>query len=470
MMRKYIVLFILVCLTILLEGCKDYVDIRTKGTLVPKETQNYRYLMNNRSGLISSVTLPDVCSDDVDIVDSVQQAALLVPLSSSSLNTVSRINFANGYLWGASFYTTLETDMDWEPVYGVIYNANVVISEVLSSINGTTAEKNQIWAEALVHRADAYLSLISTYAKAYDATTSASDPGVPLLLEPSLDAKLNRATVQTVYDQVIDDLKKALPYLPQINTVNSLPSKAAAFALLARTYHRMEKYNEGAQYADSALAIQNTLLDLQQYLNATYPMATSDPEIILSKTASTNFRYSPTVLRLSNEMLDLLGTQDLRYVLFTAPTSSLAYGYSGRAYYKDYLTFENRNTGPSVGEMMLIKAEALARNQDASGAMNLINQLRLKRFKSEEYSDLIATDAMDALVKVLEERRKELFCHGGFRWFDLKRLNKDSRFAKTLKRNFQGTEYTLEPNGNRYVFPIGEKYIQYNPEIEQNPR
>ena len=56
----------------------------------------------------------------------------------------------------------------------------------------------------------------------------------------------------------------------------------------------------------------------------------------------------------------------------------------------------------------------------------------------------------------------------GMRWFDLKRLNKDPRFAKTVTHSyFEGT-YTLEPNSPHYVLPFPLKVINANPLIEQN--
>lgn len=75
--------------------------------------------------------------------------------------------------------------------------------------------------------------------------------------------------------------------------------------------------------------------------------------------------------------------------------------------------------------------------------MDVINTLRKSRFRAADYYDLTATDATDALVKVLAERRKELMGVGRFRWADLKRLNKESRFAKTIAHPFLTQTFTL---------------------------
>ena len=71
------------------------------------------------------------------------------------------------------------------------------------------------------------------------------------------------------------------------------------------------------------------------------------------------------------------------------------------------------------------------------------------------------------LGNVLQERRRELTCHG-LRWMDQRRLANDPDFpTQTVTRVFKGTTYTLEPGAVRYTFPMGEKYLEENPEIGQ---
>ncbi len=72
-------------------------------------------------------------------------------------------------------------------------------------------------------------------------------------------------------------------------------------------------------------------------------------------------------------------------------------------------------------------------------------------------------------MKILEERRKELPFTGQLRWEDLRRLNKDQRFAKILVRTIAGNEYQLLPNSKRYVFPIPDIEIELSG-IPQNER
>lgn len=81
---------------------------------------------------------------------------------------------------------------------------------------------------------------------------------------------------------------------------------------------------------------------------------------------------------------------------------------------------------------------------------------------------MISNDATEVLRLVLNERRKEL-AFRGIRWSDLRRLNKDERFAVTLSRTLNGQTYQLSPNDKRYVIPIDEQEIRLSG-IEQNER
>lgn len=453
------IIFLLSAIT----GCKKYVDIKTQGSLVPQETINFRYLLNNNQTYESTVQMPDLSSDDINITDSAQMAQLV---SSSSY-----VPFVNAYTWQPAVYTVLgQTDPEWDRMYSIIYNSNVVIAETPTSTGGSDSMKAGIIAEAKVHRADAYLTLVNMYAKPYNASTAAADEGVPLILAPTVDAKLTRAPVATVYKQIIDDLTEVYPALPKVNAFNTLASRTAAFAILARANLYMANYEQAGKWADSALNIQSTLNNLATLTTSTYPNRLKDPEIILSKTSYTSNGYMPNAFRLSDSLLNLLGTNDLRYSLFTTPASThSATLYTGRFFFKERIgTFDNRNLGPSVPEMMLIKAEALARSGQTAAALAKANTLRQNRFTAGTYTPLTATTANEALIQVIKERQREFFCRG-LRWFDMRRLKNDAKFTQTITRRFRGVTYTLEPNSNRYVLPISDYYRQFNPGITANP-
>jgi tetratricopeptide (TPR) repeat protein len=450
-MKKHHLLYLAIFAATSLYSCSKFTDIRTEGALTPGEYLNFRYLMNNQD-LKRSVDMSDYSADDTEYTDSAMQKSLSP-------------EYLRGYMWADQYYDAITADPDWKISYASTYTCNLVIRDVMGSAGGTVQEKNQVIAEARVHRAYNYFMLVNEYGKQYDAATSSKDLGVPLMLKPDVAEVAVRGTVQEAYDQIISDLTQAIPSLPDKNNYNIYPSKAAAYALLARTYLQMGRFAEAGEYADKALTIQNTLLDLP---NSTVPRHIYDPEIILVKEAGTSHTYS-NLLVLSKELKALYQPTDIRYTKLTQD-----YTYSGKVFRvnaSEMVNYETRNVGVTVPEMMLIKAETLARAGKANEAMAIINTLRKKRFSAADYSELAASTADEALIKVLEERRREL-AFKSIRWFDQKRLAAEPRFAKPITRTnlVSGASYTLAPNSNRYIYPIPAYNIQLNPALEQNPR
>ncbi|WP_295116330.1 RagB/SusD family nutrient uptake outer membrane protein [uncultured Chitinophaga sp.] len=438
-------------------GCRKYVEIDQVGKRTLHYTSDYQNILNNIDAVEQSYYYSTLASDEMSVYDDMYANAM-----SDQEKSV--------YRWAADLFGDTN-DTDWDALYKSIFMFNQVADEVMDSDGGTDKQKRSIRAAAQVHRAYAYWVLVNTYAKQYDATTAATDPGVPMLLQPVFFVNLKRATVEQVYTQIKKDLTEAIADLPATSQFNTFPSQAAAFAVLARTCLQMGAYADAGRFADSALLRKNGLLDLNDHISDpfTLPARFNDPELIFSKSLN-----GVGVLALSQETIDLFDANDLRYELFTADGQEVFFRpFNGRTYFRYLRTFGTTGyvlqIGLNVPEMMLIKAESLARANNGGDAVDILNTLRQKRFRAADYVALSATTADEALDLVIEERRRELL-GGGIRWFDQKRLNKEPHFAKTVTRQLLGETYTLAPNSNRYVFPIGSKYILLNPEIEQNPR
>ena len=127
----------------------------------------------------------------------------------------------------------------------------------------------------------------------------------------------------------------------------------------------------------------------------------------------------------------------------------------------------NSFTGLATDEIYLIKAECLARKNQVSEALTVLNTLLENRYKTGEFVPLSAATPTEALNKILLERRKELVWRS-LRWTDLKRLNKEGANI-TLYREINSNHYTLPPNDPKYVFPIPDDEILLS-NIDQNNR
>ncbi len=433
-----------------LNSCRDYVEVEPVGNnRILKYTSDYRGLANNYTTMGSFGGIQLLASADVDFPTTYQ-------------NGVSTI-WGNSYTWQEAIYNPSQSDPDWNGLYLCIYYSNVIIDGVMSSEGGTAAEKKEIYAEAFVHRAFAYLQLVNVYGPQFNPASDNSEKAVPLLLKPELFSSLDRSTVGQVYDQIISDLQNALANdIQDTPPFNVLPSKRAVHALLARTYLYMGSYQLSLDNAQKALEMQSGLIDLKTFASGnSYPVLIQNPEIIFSKTLLLTYRGAP----LSNDLLNSFESNDLRYNYYTIDGANFSLRYTGRGFaIANYSPTTGINIGVSVPEMYLIAAECYARLGQPQKAVDNLNILRAKRYKANTAYQVSATTNTEALNLVLTERQKELIGRG-FRWFDQRRLNLDPNFQKTYTRVFKGQTYTLAPNSDGYVFPINQNYIDLNPEL-----
>ena len=121
----------------------------------------------------------------------------------------------------------------------------------------------------------------------------------------------------------------------------------------------------------------------------------------------------------SREMLKLYDTEnDMRYKYLMCENFSwrhnIKYTYPGYVYFRTSIPY-----GTTVQEMILTKAECLARQGKFQQAMETVNILRAKRIAPGPEVKLSAATKEEAIAKILEERVRELTW--GLRWFDIRR-------------------------------------------------
>jgi tetratricopeptide (TPR) repeat protein len=293
--------------------------------------------------------------------------------------------------------------------------------------------------------------------------------GIPLRLNSDFNERSVRATVEDTYGQIISDLKQARALLPKLIPDSPLyklrVNTAAANAMLARVYLAMEDYDNAFIYADECLKLYNTLMDYNKFVvpSTGNPIPQFNSEVIYFK-AMINYGFFATArLIVDPSLFASYDPNDLRkncYFFLSSGNQAFRGGYNVNA--------SKFFGGIATDEVYLIRAECNARKGKKDDALKDLNTLMEKRWKAAAWTPFTATDANDALSKVLKERRKELVFRG-LRWTDLRRLNQDSRFAMTLSRTVMGQTYTLPPNDIRYVLPIPDNVILLSG-IQQNPR
>ena len=460
-MRNKIYLFLL-CFTGCLISCDSFLDVHPKGIVIPKYYEDYEKLINYAQLLKASDSYPNFMTDDVYLPDEGD-------INFNDLEVPNR----NLYTFQAEIFGDAETDGLWEYSYNRIYYYNTIIDGVMDVEDAPLEQKRSLRAEALLGRAFEYLTLVNAYANHYDKNTATTDLGVPLMLDQGINkSNLERATVQQVYDQILTDLDTAALYLPDKQKTAYRASKPVGLGMLARVYLYMGEYNEALKYAKLSLTENSSLLDLKNYAvvdpdksigRIDVPYGADNPENIYIRLAPWTFGFSGTAFGSDGLVALYDHDNDMRFRLFF---TNYAYGVN----YDHYLWFPYiyANMAMSVPEIILIAAECDPRVGSKDQAMLYLDQLLENRIVG--YQSQTAATNQEALDKVLIERRKEMCMLGCTRVIDLKRLNREPRYAKTITHVANGQTYTLEPNSPRYVFPIPPKVLSFNPNMQQNDR
>jgi tetratricopeptide (TPR) repeat protein len=438
----------------LLFACTEKLDIKPdQSKNVPETVADFQALLDHTDVMNNNIpAFGEAGTDNYYITD-------------TRYNSLTQESERNAYLWGGNIFPVNAIALDWAGNYTRINVCNLVLEGLEKVATGAgTSEFNNAKGSALFFRAYSFYTLAEEFSKPYDSTTAATDPGIPLRVTSDIHTLYQRASVQATYDQILADLSMAVDLLPDLTAYKTRPSKAAAYALLARIYLTLRRYEEAFHYADLSLDLYHELLDYNKVDGSgTLSFQVLNADVIFHALMS-----STPLLRLNSTFIDSIlykqyDENDLRKTLFFRQGASgfiFKGSYSGDVF--------AQFGGIAVDELYLIRAECYARKADATHAMNDINTLLKTRWKAGTYEDMTATDPGDALEKVLIERRKELIFRG-LRWSDLRRLNKDIRFAKTLTRIVNGTVYQLTPNDPRYVYPIPEDEIRLSG-IQQNIR
>jgi len=403
-----------------------------------------------------------ILNDDYPVLGEIASDDYFVTTSDWNNQTTTA---RNAYIWAKTIYDPGTNVIDWSDSYNQIYYANTVL-DYLPKIQYSSNQQvlyNQIKGSALFFRAIAFYNLVQTFAMPYDATSSTTDLGIPLRLTSDLNAKSTRATVQQSYDQILNDLKSALVLLPDKPTTITSPSKEATYGLLSRINLAIGDFQGSLTNATNCLNINNTLQDFNLLNPNAFPVYPNySPEELFHSSfegegiVGFTSQIDSTLYKTFNDQ------NDLRLAIFF-------YNSNGEIEFNSQFDKHNNvYSGISTNEVYLNKAECEARSGDIQSAMSDLNSLLKKRWVTGTFKPYIAASSDDALKVILLERRKELV-FTGLRWTDLRRLNKDPRFAITLKRNINGTSYTLPPNDPRYAFPIPDNEVQLSG-LPQNNR
>jgi tetratricopeptide (TPR) repeat protein len=436
---KYISFTFLGLLT--LASCKKQLDEKSSSALqVPSSTADFQALMDNTTRLSQIWPYAGIAGSDETLVSTDSWA-------STSLTE------RNAYIWERNVFNDNPRN-DWSLSYSAIFYANVVL-EGVDQYGQNTSEWKHIKAQAAFFRGYAYYQLAQEFCNAYDTRTAQTDPGLVLRNSSDLNERSVRSTVAQTYERIITDLAASVPSLPLTALVKTRPNKAAAYAMLARTYLSMGVYDKAGAYADSSLQLNSKLMDYKTITSGVgQPFPRFNDEVLFHTISLPINILLPPRLTVDVDLYGSYENGDLRKSLFFKPAAGTdRFSFNGS--YDGSVSLFN---GPATDEMYLIRAEAAARSGSMTTALADLNTLRKNRYAATSYTPVGGLTQSQALSLILLERRKELLLRG-LRWTDLRRLNKEPALAITLKKVINGKTYELPPGDPRYTWPIPQQVI-----------
>ncbi|TCD03145.1 RagB/SusD family nutrient uptake outer membrane protein [Pedobacter psychroterrae] len=348
----------------------------------------------------------------------------------------------------------------WNDSYSCIYIANSIIQGAQNSPAISAGLKQQLIAEAKFVRALCYFYLVNYYGPVPLVTTT----------DVSISSKIPRTSVAQVYDQLVADLSEAENSLSAdyswSHGTRTRANKWAASAMLSRVYLYIGKWPE-AEAAATKVISQEGLYRVVKDDLANVFLSESKETILAFYNGGNGFPYQSlyTQLRpntlpnfaLNSALLNAFEKDDIRPSKWISSISYDGNNYSYPSKYKSSGNNEEYQVFLRISELLLIRSEARAYQNNFLGAKSDIDQIRSKA----GLGGTSANDLPSFKIALEHERQTELFLEWGDRWLNLKRTGRADAVLKPIKGSiWQSTDV---------LYPIPLQSISTNPTLIQNP-
>lgn len=448
--------FFIYTTTLLLTGsCKKLVTVDP-----PKNRLVTQSVFTSDAGATSAIA--GLYSDIMQTTNGFASGALTLyaGLSSDELKDYSNTEQAEFYSNSLQSANGLNLRF-WAEGYNRIYAANSIIEGLQNSSGMSNAVKLQLEGEAKFVRALCHFILVNIYGD------------VPLVLSTSYqnNSVIRRSAVANVYNQIILDLTDAQSMLSIdysfSNGERIRPNKWAATALLARVYlYKGDWVDAEAQSSTvigntsmyslvgnlNSVFLKNSIESIWQLMPVRTDVNTSEGEAFILTGPPDNVALAPPFLT-SFEKNDNRQSSWIDSLVFGGNT----YYYPFKYKIKTSSSLAEYYTVFRLAEQYLIRAEARAEQNNLSGCISDLNIIRNRAGLANLPANLSQSQC---LLATEQERKVEMFCEWGHRWFDLKRTNRATAILGVVKVGWQATDA---------LYPIPQTEILNNPMISQNP-
>lgn len=388
-------------------------------------------------------------------------------------------------------------DENWPEMWRRIAAMNSIIFQLgeIAIDKDDETKALRVEGEARFLRAQFYFWMANLYGQPYCKESATTDLCIPLKTTEDIEDKYySRATAEAVYNQMVEDLTRAIECLRGVTQVTKYrTNQAAAFTLLSRVHLYMENYEAAIAAADSVLAqgayelvdmrgleAGTKIVELNSsetiFTHGLYLMHFLHPDALKYYVSGVGTNVNCTGYTSSSDLLNSYEDTDLRKskgIFFTERTLA---GSSGYRCVKsaDWDNEVSDKFAIRLPEAYLNKAEALACLHRDAEARNTIDALRILRFEEKDF--VPTTQSGNDLINFIRDERRRELCFEGHRWFDLRRyaVNSVCPFEKEIHHisllyanqtvSTEG-EYVLKPYSQdkaAYVLPIPQDAIDFN--------
>lgn len=487
-------------LALILVSCsKDFLDQVPLGSQVASSTSDYDQLMNSPDFYYykgGNWLTPELMGDDV---------AAEGPFFNQGSVTMQRL-----FQWQDVIYPANEgvEPVDLSTQLANLYTVNKIINEVMGSTGGTDSQKISLRAEALATRAWLNFQFICFYGKPYQVSSAATDPGWPIIKIADIAVQnYTRASVQQVYDFILQDLDTAILSLPITPKIRTRMSRSAAEGLKGKVLLFMGRYSDAlpefnAAFSDLATSGDVVLYDynvtmapggsFQPFSPFNGPNGPGNNQNDLTEAVILKVFFNGPMQSVGASGSQNAGVLGNNGLVLTPQTAAL-YDPSDWRLQLYSPTFLNNTPNPSgrlrkygisfsrfglqLSELYLLSAECKARLNDLSGAVTDVGALRVTRLPpaAAGVPPAVASDQLSLIKFIIDERTRE-FAAEGYRWFDMRRLSVDPLFAgQTFTHTMYNddstnstTSYTLR-QPQRLTLQLPQAFINANPGMQNNP-
>jgi hypothetical protein len=384
--------------------------------------------------------------------------------------------------------TNSNVSRDWAYLYSTIGKTNSVINNVMAVPDAslTTERRNEILGEASFIRAFMYFQAVQLWGDVPLQLKDIRTISIEILPEIYPQLFPPRAPKDSVYNQIIRDLKTALKYVKPTAVHKGYVTTGAVNAMLAKVYATIEPhdYNKVLQYCNDVIAGPYSLLASYDYLwdNLHENSSESIFEINYNGTI-TDGNWGASMFRgmdwkkfdiPSNDLVkafddegdNIRKNSSIIFLNVSGKWSDANWPQTNYPFVNKYRIFTSGSPQNYIflrlADIILLKAEALNELDDLAGAATQVNLIRNR----VSLSNTTASTKEEMRLAIEKERRLEL-AFEGLRWYDLKRTG---RAIEVINNAIgpDGLVFGYNLTENKLVWPIPQAELDKNTYLVQN--